>query len=616
MMIITQLSKETIVNVINYLYFELFLPLYCPSLLVFTTFKMSINPQFQGHDQYDVMKGSVSAHFAEIDNVLLRNECINGQYQVVTQACYGANTPVDSPGFTTVCISTNGSLLADLENSYITAKIKYNLSLKDLPADGLTKAKINAVGGADIPETNFTKYFIGFKQSLDALRRYDVYVNSQEIYSQAFVGNESFIQVAGLEENILTKNPFVYTAYSNASTLDNNVCGVYVDLAGMEQANSNFEVEIPIKINLHQFVMLSAIHYLPSFCGRWELKLYFDANNLVICPVNPLAYTDSQVHPIITKALHKYVPEENEWKGFSNRFTQIRDPFYAITDAGQAHTGNEIFGADFKTNTFDFDYTAIKLECSRVQLTECLMNITQFQLKYEIYEALMAHYTETPLIIPINQFSYQRFSHSTTGGNEIHAVANLPVENLDTLYLLFPTTGNQTTCFYQPYLSSCRVAMGEFGVKPAQYVNTYNDPRFVGLTLDSLNLEMSKIAAMNHDFGNSIMPHSREYNKNGALSYIRPNINPLKNLDDSYFFFGLSLSQVGFQSGTLSSPNNNINFQFNANIDNIVGIPGQKKEFTVPIVAMFMLDGEIIIQVVPNSDQPIVRVSTKSVVGQ
>ena len=69
----------------------------------------------------------------------------------------------------------------------------------------------------------------------------------------------------------------------------------------MTQADSTFEVEIPIKINLHQFVMLSAIHYLPSFCGRWELKLYFDANNLVICPVNPLAYTDSQVHPIITK---------------------------------------------------------------------------------------------------------------------------------------------------------------------------------------------------------------------------------------------------------------------------------------------------------------------------
>ena len=36
---------------------------------------------------------------------------------------------------------------------------------------------------------------------------------------------------------------------------------------------------------------------------------------------------------------------------------------------------------------------------------------------------------------------------------------------------------------------------------------------------------------------------------------------------------------------------------------------------TVQVVGR-MLDGEIIIQVVPNSDQPIVRVSTKSVVGQ
>ena len=41
--------------------------------------------------------------------------------------------------------------------------------------------------------------------------------------------------------------------------------------------------------------------------------------------------------------------------------------------------------------------------------------------------------------------------------------------------------------------------MGEFGVKPSQYVSTYNDPRFVGLTLDALNLEMSKISAMNKD---------------------------------------------------------------------------------------------------------------------
>ena len=77
--------------------------------------------------------------------------------------------------------------------------------------------------------------------------------------------------------------------------------------------------------------------------------------------------------------------------------------------------------------------------------------------------------------------------------------------------------------------------------------------------------------------------------------------------------WGLSCSQVGFQSGTMSSPMSNINFQFDANIDNVVGLDAAK-EFKVPLVAMFLIDAEILIQVVPNSDHPVVRVSTKSVV--
>ena len=404
------------------------------------------------------MLGSVTSHFAQIDNVLLKNECINGQYQLVTSASYAANTPVNSPGFTTICISGNGAMVTDLENSYATAKVKYLFKMSDLPADGFTKAKIDAEEAAGIPETKFTKYFIGFKQSLDALRRYDVYVNAQEIYSQAFVGNESFIQVAGLNDTIMCNNPFVYTSYKNASTMDNNVCGVYVDLADMAQANPNFEVEIPIKINMHQFIMLSAIHYLPSFCGRWELKLYFDANNIIITPVNPLVYTNPAIHHILKNDLVQYEIEGNEFKGFSNHFTQIRDPFYAIVDAGQDGMGNEVYSDAFNTNKFMFKYEKVRLECSRVVCTECLMNRTQFQLQYGVYEALVNHYTENPLIIPINQLSYQRFSHSASGGDNIHAIANLPIENCDSIFLLFPNTSNQTTCFYQPYLSNTRLS--------------------------------------------------------------------------------------------------------------------------------------------------------------
>ena len=78
--------------------------------------------------------------------------------------------------------------------------------------------------------------------------------------------------------------------------------------------------------------------------------------------------------------------------------------------------------------------------------------------------------------------------------------------------------------------------------------------------------------------------------------------------------YGLSCSQVGFQSGTVSSGNTNINFQFDANIADIPGIEGKKKEFRDPVIAMFLIDAEIIIQVLPNTDHPVVKVSSRSVV--
>ena len=582
---------------------------------------MSINPQHQAHDQFDVLMGSVSSHFAQIDNVLLQNECINGQYQLVTSASYSQNCPVTAPGFTRVCISTNGSIIADLENSYITAELEYTLSLNGLTTAELPfgKAFINAVTTADIPVNSLTKYFIGFKQSLDALSRYSIYVNSQEIYTQNFVGQESIVQYAGINDTILNNSPYTYTSYQNASTMNNNVCGVYIDLKDLPKNTSTFTVRIPIKLNLHQFLLLSPIHYLPSFAGRWEIELYFNANNLIICPVNPLAYCDQLIAPIINRALLDTDHEGDHWKGFTKNFTQIRDKFYVIVNAGQSGTGNEIYdNSDFKAQKFKLLYEQVSLQCSKAEVKQCLMNITQFQLKYEVYEALMSHYTENPLIIPINLLHYHRFTTTSTNTTEnesstMHATANLPIENCDSIFLLFPNNDTQTTCYYQPYLSNCRLSMGEFGVKPAQYVNTYNDPRFVGLTLDALNLEMSKISAMNKDFSNSIMPHTRIFDHNGAITYTVPLGNGFTQYDNSCFLYGLSCSQVGFQSGTMSSPTSNINFQFDANIDTIVEL-NKKKTFNVPMVAMFLQDAEIIIQVVPNSDHPVVRISSKSVV--
>jgi hypothetical protein len=87
------------------------------------------------------------------------------------------------------------------------------------------------------------------------------------------------------------------------------------------------------------------------------------------------------------------------------------------------------------------------------------MNTTQFQLRFEVYQALMQHYTQTPLIIPTNTLSYQKFSHTAGGGvgDAFTATANLSVENIDSMFILLPENTNQQTCYYQPYLSDVRV---------------------------------------------------------------------------------------------------------------------------------------------------------------
>ena len=611
---------------------------------------MSINPQLTGHDQFDVLQGSVTNHFAKIESVLLQNECINGQYNLVTAASYGANCPVETPGFTRVCISTNGSIIADLENSYVEATLEYDLKysgVKFIDDDGTANdvGKIPNIDKSGVIGTQkISKFFIGFKQSLDALERYDIYVNSQQIYSQPFVGPESTIMLAGLNDTIRENNPWVYTSYKNAATMDQNVCGVYVDLAKLKSTDK-MTVRIPIKINLHQFLLLSPIHYLPSFAGRWEIQLHFGAKNLIVCPVLPTVYypvgkidgagdvlkfadsklqvnggtaaaeitlTGSTVNDRLLEIMHhcEVNSDKNNVTGWANYFTQIGLPF-------PVYTG--VAGKKLK-----FENMTISCESSR--LTNCLMNTTQFQLRYEVYQALMAHYVENPLIIPTNTLSYNRFSHSSGsnpigGTNYIQATANLPVENIDSIFVLVPENEKQQTCFYQPHLTGVRLGMGEFGIRPQRYMDTYNtkenafnNRRFVSYLLDALNLENSQISAMNKDFANSILPSPIVYNEDRGFEHRRAVKNYTDKLyDSSHFIIGFPCSQVGFQSGTVSSPNSNINFQFDATV-NAAPDCDNAIDYKASVICMFLADAELMIQVVPNSDLPLVKLSSKSIV--
>jgi hypothetical protein len=140
------------------------------------------------------------------------------------------------------------------------------------------------------------------------------------------------------------------------------------------------------------------------------------------------------------------------------------------------------------------------------------------------------------------------------------------------------------------------------------------------MVLDALNLETSEITAMNEDVARSLTSPRRMFGTTGANT-VGEKWNAAEG-DNSNFFIGISLSQVGFQAGTVSSPNTNIPFIFDATLGQgpltctgtpAVIRPGEFKLET-SIICMFLIDAAIMIQVVPNSDIPVVKLTNKSIV--
>jgi hypothetical protein len=541
---------------------------------------MSLNPQGEGKSLYDVLEGSVSSYFTRLAGVLQRNESVNGQYTTTISSCYASNTPVTLPNFTRVCMSTNGSTVLDLANSFIEMELEYELTTT-----------------TNIAKAENAWFFVGFKNSIEALSRYDIYVNSSKIYSQSWVGQESFIYNAGISQQVREKSPYVYTCSKNAKMRSNDVCGTYVRLDTAIAAGHNFRVKIPVKINLHQILMLSSVRYLPSFCGRWEIELYPSAENLVFLPCAAEACLNQMEiwKALATGLCDPYVVEQS--------FTQIGKPFKmwsAKLDAAAWGTQN------------------ITLNSTGGTLLQCLMSQTTFQLRYEVFEGLRSMYADQPLIIPTNILTYGRFSGKPSGkddGHTFHATLSQSLENCDSIFVLVPHEEGQRTCFYNPYLRELRLSLGEFGTKPQRYVQTWNDPRFLAMCLDALNLETSDILTMNDDVARSL--NGDRTHELIQLDSVGKPISVNTTGDKSNFFIGFSLSQVGFQSGTVSSPNTNVPFMFDAVLDRTTVadlIHTDAKEITTSIVVMFLIDAAIMIQVIPDSDVPVVKLTSKSIV--
>ena len=540
-----------------------------------------LNPSARGHDVYDFMEGNVSDFYNAVDDAIVRSECVKGQYRITASPAYNSTSPVKTPNFTTLGISSSGPIVVDLENSYITATPKIKLS-----------SSLARAGACDVP------LFIGWKSSFEAIRQYDILVNSSPIYTQSFAGTESFIQDQILTELVKNTSPHTYTSYEQVQKMSPNVCGTYIKFAAAYNANTEIEIAIPIKILLSQFLILKNLKYLCSWMGKWELRVYFNWENLVVAPIKP---------GLSPQLFNTYkVTGDTATVGF----TQVGDAFTGIsaftdtTVARQAYKGvdGSSGGAvvDCYVQLKYGDKTATSaaetITVTSMETHDVEANLATFQLRMDVNEELKARYSDKPLTFPVSTLQISRFSGSPQwgggAGRDLNTVLCQSVNNCDTVFLLFPSTPNERTVFRNPKLSNLQLICGEYGAYPQQPINTYQCSKFLNLCGDALNVNSSPLTSFNNDTANSLMDTVTVYTGAGSVF----NDVAHQKYDTSNFFVGIPFSIDDDFQGGLSSPSANINFKL------IGRTTTDLSAWTTPLIACFLIDGSIMIKPDPMGE--------------
>ena len=567
---------------------------------------MAINPAAVGTSAYELLDGSVSSFYAEVDEAIAASEVVKGQYRMTINPAYNSPNPVDSNSFTTVGLTQSGPMVVDLENSYITTDIELTIT----PNQDMYCPE---------PDTE-TYIFFGWKRSIEAVERYDILVNSTPIYTQSFCGEESFIMGQVENDMVRKKSPFITSTYQNILNFEPGVCGTYVKFKPLARpaantpaytTSSGFKVNIPIKIPVSNFPILKNMKYLLSWMGKWEIRLYFSPQNMIVVPIDPW-------HATWPKWGHQFDQAVSKIEGIN--------PFYPT--AYGIHQIGETFpmyckqhGTDGYTDTptpttmtaadpclaHDFKFLVQKMTMRDVS-----MNTAQFQIRMDVLEMLKQKYMmEKPLTFPVSTFQIARFTGPpcTSGPYKTHAndplsiVLCQAINNCDTMFILPFNEACQHTVCHNPEVNALQLHAGEYGSYPTQPFDTVwkygNDNiRFVNAAMDALNVNGSELTSFNEDVITSfvtspmIVETANDAEPGGALLAF----NQTTFRDKSNFFIPFPFSTDDDFQGGMSSPSSNINFKLTGTwaTDDI--------HMETPWVAVFLIDGVVMIRPDPGSD--------------
>ena len=525
------------------------------------------------HNTSAEVNTQISSYFDIVDNAVAMSDT-NKKYIIDAQASYSPSAPIHAGSFTTFIISPTSDNTADIYNGFIKANLTINLQLNKAISD------LKSVGGYAL-----NNLWVGFKDAMDSVEKYEILANGISIYTQNFGPEESFITGCGANETCKRADVFSKVRHKDIFNRKQDIarCGAFVSL---DTTTDVGEVDIPLKIDLRRFLPLSNIKYLPAFAGKIELKIMFGIEGLVYCPVG------------IPRALQYNVADLAKFtiSAITTEFVPIGDSATMWVSAATAD-GITTLTAENRILTVTRDY----------EINNCYTVIPNFGIDNDIYSSLVQRYTNQELIFPTQILTFSPMSKQLNQGH-CSSTQTITPRFIDSIFFLFPLKPSHHTVFKNPLFTNFQLRCGGYGSVPTIPLRTDGtDPAFIEVCQNAMNVNADQ-TGFNKEVINSLC-NTQEMD---VSNYLYSN-------ERTSFFIGLPTeTDATFQQGQTS--NTPITYEIIADLkrDDNNGKNGSyygKHNQTPPIMAT-LNDIVLSVHVQPNGMSPVVEMGSFDVTSR
>ena len=431
-------------------------------------------PQNQQPNVIDALSGSMEEWYEAVDEAVKKSDVIPGNYEYTVATSYGNVGKIAEDSSTYFDITCDRFKVISLDNSFITIE-------QDLKIVVPTQA-----------DYIYSTYYIGYKYAADCIDQYRIYSNTDLIQTQNHARYEWFMMYNSVSDEA-KNNSDLYATLTKIRNRNPLVPGVYVDLGA--STGGTISIHLRNRIPLSSFLTLFNLRFFPNWSGKLSIEIYPSYRNLVIAPVIP--ETDFST---VTKLIGNHTTETKcELSKINLGFRNINQPMLNVLKDGN--------------NTLEPSAQTFKCNGEECYADKCKIRLATYLLKMDVFNALAMKYINVPLIFPIQTVQIKDFSDALPTDEGHFTTANtLALKHCDAIFTVFRHGEYARTCFDNPFISFRFNVDGKF--YPREDNQTYDDERFLNLTMDALNVNNSLITSLGKDLRTSLQPFTHYVSSN------------------------------------------------------------------------------------------------------